>query len=191
MTTHSTSRRTFLVAATALAATPVLAAATSATPSAGAAADPSVDPADDAAVAAAFLRHWDDAWNRHDAHALARLHTADAVTVNRFGTVVTGRDALEHALGFLHGARGPFHAVTCPPLHLLDVRRLAPDVLVLHARWQNPVMHPDGTIDPTTLDDMIVSYTLRRSGTGWQAAEVDLHNVEPIDLPFAHAGQRP
>ena len=171
-----------------MAATPVLAAATSAPPSAGPAADPSADPS---VADAAFLRHWDEAWNRHDAHALSLLHTENAVTVNRFGTVVSSRDALEKALGFLHGAHGPFHAVTFPPLHLLDVRRIAPDVMILHARWQNPVMHPDGTIDPTTLDAMIVSYTLLRSDLGWRATEVDLHNVDTMDLPFANAGQRP
>ncbi|HEY0780461.1 MAG TPA: hypothetical protein VGD56_21070 [Gemmatirosa sp.] len=77
------------------------------------------------------------------------------------------------------------------PLHLLAVRHIAPDVMVLQASWKNPVMHPDGTLDPVQQDDMIVSYTLLRSGMGWRAAQVDLHNVDKMNLPFANAGQKP
>jgi hypothetical protein len=44
-----------------------------------------------------FLAAWVKAWNNHDAHALGELHTSNAVTVNRFGTLVVGREPTEKA----------------------------------------------------------------------------------------------
>jgi len=114
----------------------------------------------DKAAAQEFLSKWERAWNNHDAHQLCLLHTPDANTVNRFGTLVQGREALEKALGFLHGVGGPFHTVTAPPLELVDLRQIAPNVMILQASWKNPVMNPDGKLDETRQDDMIVSYTL-------------------------------
>ena len=37
---------------------------------------------------------------------------------------------------------------------------------------------------------MLVSYTLLKEGSSWRAAQVDLHNVDKMDLPFSNAGQR-
>lgn len=48
--------------------------------------------------AEAFLKNWDTAWNRHDAQALGALHTEDAITVNRFGTMVSCRSAVTQPL---------------------------------------------------------------------------------------------
>ena len=138
-----------------------------------------------------FLRKWDAAWAKHDAGAIAALHTDDAVTVNRFGTVVRGKSDLVQALGFLHGAQGPFHNSIFPPLELLIERTIAPHVQIVQAKWQNPVMRPDGTIDPASINDMIVTFTLLKTGTAWLASEVNLVNVEKMDLPLANAGQRP
>jgi hypothetical protein len=138
-----------------------------------------------------FLRKWDEAWAKHDAVAIAALHTEDAVTVNRFGTIVRGRASLEKALGFLHGAGGPFHNSIFPPLALLIQRTVAPRVKVVQAKWQNPVMKPDGKIDPTSINDMIVTFILLDAGSGWLASEVNLVNVEKMDLPFSNPGQKP
>ena len=145
----------------------------------------------DAADGKLFLRKWDEAWAKHDAVAIAALHTEDAVTVNRFGTVVRGRADLSKALGFLHGAHGPFHNSVFPPLELLIQRSIAPNVQALQAKWQNPVMRPDGTIDPGSNNDMIVTFILLRTGSAWLASEVNLVNVEKMDLPFSNPGQRP
>jgi uncharacterized protein (TIGR02246 family) len=146
--------------------------------------------ADDAADVKLFLRKWDEAWARHDALAIAALHTDDAVTVNRFGTVVRGREDLGKALGFLHGVHGPFHNSVFPPLELLIQRSLAPNVQAIQAKWQNPVMRPDGTIDPASINDMIVTFILLRTGSAWLASEVNLVNVEKMDLPFSNPEQR-
>jgi ketosteroid isomerase-like protein len=175
----ATSRRNFLVAGIALAAVPAL-KSQALTPSHA-----------DHTTAEEFLSKWEHAWNNHDAHQLCLLHTPDANTVNRFGTLVQGREALEKALGFLHGVGGPFHDVPAPPLRLIDLRRIAPNVMILQASWKNPVMNPDGKLDLGKQNDMIVSYTLLRDGGVCRATQVDLHNVEKMDLPFSNAGQKP
>jgi uncharacterized protein (TIGR02246 family) len=175
----ATSRRNFLVEGIALAAVPAL-KSQALTPSNA-----------DHTAAEEFLSKWEHAWNNHDAHQLCLLHTPDANTVNRFGTLVQGREALEKALGFLHGVGGPFHDVPAPPLRLIDLRRIAPKVMILQASWKNPVMNPDGKLDLGKQNDMIVSYTLLRDGGVCRATQVDLHNVEKMDLPFSNAGQKP
>lgn len=74
-----------------------------------------------------FLAAWIKAWNNHDAHALGELHTSNAITVNRFGTLVVGRGPTEKALGFLHSKQGPFGHSTFPSLRLLEARLIAPE----------------------------------------------------------------
>jgi hypothetical protein len=147
--------------------------------------------ADDTEDVKVFLRRWDEAWARHDAVAIAALHTDDAVTVNRFGTIVRGKEDLGKAVGFLHGDHGPFHHSVFPPLELLIQRSITPNVQAIQAKWQNPVMRPDGTIDPASINDMIVTFILLRTGNAWLASEVNLVNVEKMDLPFSNPGQRP
>lgn len=147
--------------------------------------------ADDSGAVNDFLHKWEEAWAKHDAAAIAALHTDDAVTVNRFGTVVRGREDLVKALSFLHGVHGPFHNSVFPPLELLIQRSIAPNVQAAQAKWQNPVMRPDGTIDPASINDMIVTFILLKTGGAWLASEVNLVNVEKMDLPFSNPGQRP
>jgi acyl-CoA reductase-like NAD-dependent aldehyde dehydrogenase len=178
MANLTSTRRTFLLTSIATVATaPALAAE-------------NIQPAEPE-KAESFLHRWDEAWARHDGIALAALHTEDAVTVNRFGTVVQGRPALEKALGFLHGPGGPFHNSDAPPLELLIQRTIAAGVVVVQAKWQNPVMKPDGKIDPAAINDMIVTFVLVPGPLGWLASEVNLVNVEKMDLPFSNPGQKP
>ncbi len=112
------------------------------------------------ATANEFLNKWIEAWNHHDAEQLGLLQTSDANTVNRFGTLVEGRAAVQKALGFLHNPGGPYHDVTAPPLQLLDVRQIAPTVIILQASWKSPVMNPDGKLNLPKEDDMLVSSIL-------------------------------
>jgi uncharacterized protein (TIGR02246 family) len=174
-----TSRRNFLVAGIAVSAAPTLNSETLTAMRA------------DNMAGEEFLSKWEHAWNNHDAHQLCLLHTPDANTVNRFGTLVQGREALEKALGFLHGVGGPFHDVPAPPLQLIDLRRIAPNVMILQASWKNPAMNPDGKLDLGKQNDMIVSFTLLRDDGVWRATQVDLHNVDKMDLPFSNTGQKP
>jgi hypothetical protein len=150
----------------------------------------SIQPAE-AEEVKSFLHRWDEAWAKHDGIALAALHTEDAVTVNRFGTVLQGRSAVEKALGFLHGPGGPFHNTVAPPLELLIQRTIAVGVLAVQARWQSPVMNPDGRIDPATINDMIATFILVHGRLGYLASEVNMTNVEKMDLPFSNPGQKP
>ena len=144
----------------------------------------------DGSAAKEFLRKWERTWNNHDAHQLCLLHTPDANTVNRHGTLVQGHDALEKALGFLHGVGGPYHDVTAPPLQLIDLRQIAPNVMILQARWESPVMNSDGKLNLAKQNDMLVSYTLLKEGGAWRATQVDLHNVEKMDLPYSNPRQK-
>ncbi len=178
MKTSLPSRRSFLITGSALAAAPFLQA------------EPSIDSPTHRAVAQEFLNEWLQAWNHHDAHQLGLLQTSDANTVNRFGTLVQGRIAVEKALGFLHGPGGPYHDVTAPPLQLIDVRQIAPNVMVLQASWKSPVMNRDGKLDLAKENDMLVSYTLLKVGGDWRVTQMDLHNVEKMDLPYSNAGQK-
>jgi hypothetical protein len=178
MINRTSTRRTFLLSSMATVATAPVSAAENILPA-------------EAEEAKSFLHRWDEAWAKHDGIAIAALHTEDAVTVNRFGTVVQGRPALEKALGFLHGPGGPFHNSAAPPLQLLIQRRIAAGVMVVQAKWQNPVMKPDGKIDPAAINDMIVTFVLVPGSSGWLASEVNLINVEKMDLPFSNPGQKP
>ena len=80
--------------------------------------------------------------------------------------------------------------MTAPLLKLLDVRQIAPTVIVLQASWKSPVMTQDGKLYLTKEDDMLVSYTLLHVGGDWKATQMDLHNVEKMNLPFASPAQR-
>ena len=142
------------------------------------------------AIASQFLASWDTAWGNHDADALGELHTLNAVTVNRFGTLLVGRVPTEKALSFLHSKEGPFGHSNFPALKLMETRRIAPEVMIVHAGWKNPVMHPDGKISATEWNDMIVTFVLVRAGHMWRASEVDAHNVVKMKLPFSNAGQK-
>ncbi len=179
MTTSSISRRNFLVTGTVLAASPILRS------------EEPTSPAAARVTANEFLSKWVRAWNDHDAHQLALLQTSDANTVNRFGTLVQGRAAVEQALGFLHNPGGPYHDVTAPHLQLIDVRQIVPNVIIFQASWRSPVMNPDGKLDRAKEDDMLVSFTLLKEGGDWRATQMDLHNVEKMDLPYSNPGQKP
>lgn len=176
MTNKPGSRRKFLAATAAIAATSEITAMAS---------------GPDTESAQSFVTAWDEAWANHDAQVLGSLHTEDAVTVNRFGTVVQGRTNIRDALAFLHQNNGPFSRASAPPQKILDVRSIDSNVMAIHTKWQSPVMNPDGKLDPLKVNDMIVSFILVKTSSGWKAAEVDLHNVEKMDLPFSNPAQRP
>ena len=146
-------------------------------------------PLADVAGANKFMTQWDAAWAAHNADAMAALLTEDAVTVNRFGTLLPGREATRKALAFLHGDSGPFGHSKFPALEVLGLRSVA-GVMILQTKWQNPVMNPDGKTDPVKVSDMIVTFVLVKSGKQWKATQVDLHNVEKMNLPYSSAGQK-
>ncbi len=96
----------------------------------------------------------------------------------------------EKALRFLHSKEDPFGRSNFPALKLMEARRIASEVIIVHAAWKNPVMHPDGKISETEWNAMIVTFVLVSEGQMWRASEVDAHNVEKMELPFSNPGQK-
>src|SRR5215469_13244283 len=74
-----------------------------------------------------------DAWNHHDAKAMADLHTEDVNFINIFGQWWNGRKEVEEALGRGHSA--PF-AKSKMLLNVEQVRFLAPAVAVVHGTME-------------------------------------------------------
>ncbi len=136
-----------------------------------------------------FLHQWVTAWNARDAHALADLHTADCVTINRYGTVIPDRNSAEAALSFLLGPQGPFGATVFEPMQLVTVREVATGVAILQASWQAPVLAPNGTIVPGEFNPMMLSYTLLNRNGQWKTTQIDGHNVDHMELPFSSPEQ--
>jgi uncharacterized protein (TIGR02246 family) len=146
--------------------------------------------ADNQAIAEDFLKQWDQAWAARDGHALAALHTQNAVTVNRYGKLLAGREQTEKWLTAMLGPQGSFTQSTFPPMKLLAVRRIAPDVVVAQTGWKAPALQTNGKVDPGRFNDMIITYVLVKEGAVWRAAEIDPHNVEKVDTPFSQPGQK-
>ena len=61
---------------------------------------------------------------------------------------------------------------------------------VLYGNARVTVMNPDGKLDLTKQDSMMVAYTLLKEAGGWRATQTDLHNVEKMDLPYSSAEQK-
>ena len=142
---------------------------------------PAVDPA-------SFLAIYDAAWGKHDPHALALLHAEDVLVINRFGSMLEGREELERAMVFLHGPGGPFHTISFPAQQLLVSRVLGSDMATLHASWKNPVMAAGDILanpgEQKPWINMISPYLLARRGGAWQIVQHDLHSVDPIKIPI-------
>jgi hypothetical protein len=176
MTDKTLNRRTFLsvaAVATAVHAHPLLALS------------PDVQ-----SGAETFLKNWVAAWNGHDAHALASLHTDEAMTVNRYGTLIRGRASAEEALSFLLGPQGPFGDTVFPPMRIVALREVAPGVAVVQVTWSAPVLGPNGKTVAGQFNEMILSYTLVKRGADWKTTQIDAHNVEHMELPFSSPEQK-
>jgi uncharacterized protein (TIGR02246 family) len=74
-----------------------------------------------------------DAWNHHDAKAMADLHTEDVNFINIFGQWWNGRNEVEEGLRRGHSA--PF-ARSKMLINILQVRFLAPNVAVVHGTME-------------------------------------------------------
>jgi len=176
MTDKTLNRRTFLSAAaatTAVHAHPLLALS------------PDVQ-----AGAEAFLKNWVAGWNHRDAHALASLHTDDAITINRYGTLIRGRASSEEALAFLLGPKGPFGDTIFPPMQIVALREIVPGVAIVQTSWNAPVLGPDGKTVPGQVNQMVLSFTLLKRGADWKTTQIDGHNVEHMELPYSSPEQK-
>lgn len=136
-----------------------------------------------------FITAFDDAWARHDAHGLSMLHTEDVIVINRYGSMLEGRVELGKALHFLHDPGGPFHDVSFPRQKILTSRSLGANMAAIHTKWRNPEMATGDQLKSSGANmrwvDMVATYLLVHGTGGWQLAQHDLHNVDPIQFPFA------
>lgn len=127
------------------------------------------EPAD---VARAFV----EAWNDHDADALAQLFVDDADFVNVVGLWWEDREDIRraHARGF----RVMF-GLSSMQLTRIKTRRLGSDAAVVHCLWSMC-----GQVDPRGADvgdrEGVFSFVLvRNDEVGWRA--VNAHNTDRIE----------
>ncbi|AEU37159.1 Cif family virulence factor [Granulicella mallensis] len=113
-----------------------------------------------------FLTAWDAAGNAHAADGILRLHAEDCVAVNRFGTSLVGKQATAGQMERL--PKEIFKDAHLPPLQLLNLRSVTPDLVILQASCQNPSLHP---LPAPQVSGMIVSILRRRNGSGSLAEE--------------------
>jgi uncharacterized protein (TIGR02246 family) len=126
-----------------------------------------------------FLQAWVTAWNAHDVDGILRLHAEDCVTVNRFGTFLVGKEATRRQIEMLHTDPNLFKNTHFPPMHLLHERLLSPEIAVVQVAWQNPsLLAPPAP----QINDMIVTFVLKRIAGKWLLEQVDPHNVEHPDF---------
>lgn len=137
-----------------------------------------------------FLTAWMSAWNKRDGHGLAALHTADCVTVNRFGTLIPDRKGAEEALVFLLGPHGPFGDTVFPAMKIVVLREVATGVAIVQASWRAPALAPNGTMVPGEFNAMLLTYTLVKRDGHWKATQIDPHNVEHMELPYSNPDQK-
>jgi ketosteroid isomerase-like protein len=140
--------------------------------------------------AEAFLKDWVAAWNGRDAHALASLHTDDAMTINRYGTLIRGRSSSEEALSFLLGPQGSFGDTVFPPMKIVVLREIVPGVAIVQSSWGAPVLGANGKTVPVQFNEMILTYTLVKHGADWKTTQIDGHNVEKMHLPYSSPDQK-
>ena len=103
--------------------------------------------------------------------------------------MLEGRKELEKALRFLHDPGGPFHTISFPRQKILTTRRFGANMAAIHTKWRNPEMGAGDQLKNGGTDmpwvDMVATYLLVHIAGGWQLAQHDLHNVDPIQFPFA------
>jgi uncharacterized protein (TIGR02246 family) len=108
-----------------------------------------------------------NAWNEHDAKAMAMLWAEDGDFVNPFGRMAQGREEIEKLFAADHAG---MMKDTTYSMTLKSVKMVTPDVAV--ATWDGTVSGiktPDGTELPK-LDHLVTVVTVKKDGKWWTAA---------------------
>ncbi len=115
---------------------------------------------------------WDDAWNRHDADALAELLVEDVDFINVTGAWFKSRAEFRERMAQTH--QGVFKDSKRQTLET-SVRFLSPDIAIIHARWEmSGLRNSDGSArDPW--QGIITRVVMKRSGN-WSV--VAAHNID-------------
>ena len=127
---------------------------------------------DDAAAIGALLIKRREAWNGHDMDAFVADLTPDIEWINVVGTRWKGRDAVHGAHVALHGAGGMMANSQMLPPDLVEMREIAPDVVIVTQgnRLQGVGPRPDGKPYPD--DGNLLTMVFVKSRAGWQIAHV-------------------
>ena len=141
---------------------------------------PRLDPAalenpDD--VPAAFA----EAWNRRDAASIAALFDEDAEFVNVVGLWWHDRTAIEraHAYGLAHLFDRSTLTVTTT-----RVKRLRPDIAVVHARMRLTDQSPGGGVERPGARTTVFSFVVHRTEGTWRCASA--HNTDVVPGAETH-----
>jgi len=114
-----------------------------------------------------------EAWNQHDAHALAALFAEDADFTNVMGMHVTGQKAVEahHAPLFT----GPVFKNSHLACKLRSVRFLKPDIAMVDVDWDmTGAATLDGVVRPPRKG--LIDLAMARDGGQWRIAV--MHNSD-------------
>ena len=120
-----------------------------------------------------------EAWNRHDAKAIANLFTNDGDVVNVVGWWWTGRSQIGKKIAEAHAFIFRESVISHDETH---VRFLSPQVAVAHVRW-SMVGHknPDGTAARPRKG--VETYVLQKQAEKWFIAA--FHNTDSIpEMPL-------
>jgi uncharacterized protein (TIGR02246 family) len=139
--------------------------------------------ADQSAIEA-LVTKFNEAWNRHDAHALAALFAEDADFTNVRGEHAGGRKAIEdmHAPLFAGFLFKDSH-LSC---ELRSVRFLKPDIAVADIDWEmTGAGGPGGVVRPPRKG--LLDWVLTGAGGNWLI--VVMHNMELNSQPAPLQGR--
>jgi uncharacterized protein (TIGR02246 family) len=114
------------------------------------------------------------AWNKHDAHAYAELFAEDGDVVNVMAWWWKGRAEVESNLTRMFA--GIFHESTLT-FTQVDVRFLAPEIAIAHARWRMTGAHmPSGLPEPR---EGLQTVTVQKRNGKWLIAAFQNTNYVP------------
>src|SRR5579871_822964 len=114
------------------------------------------------------------AWNKHDAHAYAELFAEDGDVVNVMAWWWKGRAEVESNLTRMFA--GIFHESTLT-FTQVDVRFLAPEIAIAHARWRMTGAHmPPGLPEPR---EGLQTVTVQKRNGKWLIAAFQNTNYVP------------
>jgi uncharacterized protein (TIGR02246 family) len=106
---------------------------------------------------------FEDAWNRHDMHALAMVFATDADFVNVVGMRWVGREEIEKAHSASHAT---IFKTSTLKLGETTVRFLKPDVATARSVWTlSGLMSANGQVAPTRTG--ILTHVLVRTDGHW------------------------